>query len=312
MFCAPFRHQIGGLLALALAWLAPEAFSAGTNFFQPVADTSLLEVAPSNNHGGFFGMNSGTTQNFKRTRAVFRFDLSSLPTNTVVQSAVVQLAVTRQPDEPSPSITFGLHRMLRPWGEGDKNPAPTSPGSGSGLPASPGEATWNFAFFSTNAWSTPGGASGIDFSATESSFTQVYGVDESPYRFENSPEMIADVAAWIVEPQHNFGWLLLCNEEHLNFTARRWGTREDANNPPLLELEFLVPPVLQIVKPNPTQTELHFPAWAEHHYEVRYRDSLTTGTWLTLTNLPAAPTNYAAIILDSASVTQRFYRVSAY
>lgn len=97
-----------------------------------------------------------------------------------------------------------------------------------------------FCLFSHQRLEHAGRHSGIDFSASESSFTQVYGVDESPYRFENTPEMIADTAAWIVNPQNNFGWLLLCNEEHLNFTARRWGTREDANNPPILELEFLV------------------------------------------------------------------------
>lgn len=147
MSFAPFRRQIGCLLGLLLALLGPDAFSAGTNFFQSVADTSLLEVAPSNNHGGFFGMNAGTTQNFKRTRAIFRFDLSSLPTNTVVQSAVVELAVTRQPDEPSPSITFGLHRMLRPWGEGDKNPAPHLTRVRQRPPGQSGRSHLEFCFF---------------------------------------------------------------------------------------------------------------------------------------------------------------------
>lgn len=290
----------------------PQTAPAATNFFITTADTSLLEVAPTNNHGGFIGMNAGTTQNYKRTRALFRFDLSSLPTNTVVQAASVILAVTRQPDEPPTSTTFGLHRMLRPWGEGDKNPPPVSPGSGSGLPASPGEATWNYAFFPTNAWSTPGGAIGVDFSSTESSFQFIYGVAESPYRFENTPELTADVADWITHPQTNFGWLLLCTEEFFNFTARRWGTREDPNNPPLLELSYLVPPLLQISRTNPGPTRLQFTAWADQTYEVLYRNSLATGVWLPLTNLVAAPTNYTAIVFDSASVTQRFYRVTAY
>ena len=66
----------------------------------PVADTSLLEVAPSNNLGGFAGMNAGTTQEYNRTRALLRFDLSHLPTNTLILSAALQVEVTRQPDEP--------------------------------------------------------------------------------------------------------------------------------------------------------------------------------------------------------------------
>src|SRR5262245_31405199 len=57
---------------------------AVTNLFYPVADTSLLEVSPTNNLGGYPGMNAGTTQEFKRTRALMRFDFSSLPTNTLI------------------------------------------------------------------------------------------------------------------------------------------------------------------------------------------------------------------------------------
>jgi hypothetical protein len=104
-------------IALAAACsIASSPALAVTNIFLPVADTSLLEVAPDNNVGGFVGMNSGSTQEFNRTRALMRFDLSSLPTNTLILSAMLQLEVTRQPDELANNTTFGVHRMLRPWG----------------------------------------------------------------------------------------------------------------------------------------------------------------------------------------------------
>lgn len=303
------RHRIGlGLLTL-VGLLPTTGWSAATNYFIPVADTSLLEVSPNNNLGGFAGMNAGTTQNFPRTRALFRFDLTSLPPNTVVQSAAVTLIVTRQPMDGYALTPFGLRRMLRPWGEGDKNPA-SQPGQGS--PASAGEATWSHAFFPTNAWTVPGGQIGVDFSSTESSFQSVYDVANSPYRFESTPEMVDDVTSWLHSPATNFGWMLLCGDESNIFTARRFGSREDPNAPPILELQYVIPPALQLTKTNATQVQLHFPAWADHHYDVFYRNSLSTGGWLTLTNLAAAPTNYAALVIDSASNTQRFYRISAY
>jgi len=282
-----------------------------TNIFLSVADTSLLEVSPTNNLGGYPGMNGGVTQEFKRTRALFRFDLSTLPSNTVVLSASAQLVATRQPGfmEPINYRDFALHRMLVPWGEGDKNP---SFQVGKGLPATPGEATWTHAFHPTNAWSTPGGAGGIDYSSVESSFKFVEDASPTIYRFDSNPEMVADANYWIAHPQNNFGWILFCTDESVQSTARRWGTREDAGNEPFLEVGYLVPPQLQIIKTNALQTQLRFTAWTDHSYDVLYRNSLTIGNWLLLTNLIAAPTNYAAIVFDSTSVTQRFYRISAH
>jgi len=288
----------------------PHTFAA-TAIFNPVADTTLIEIAPANNLGGFAGMHAGTTQSMKKNRALFRFDLSALPASTVVFSATVQLAVTREPGpgEPSNNSAFGLHRLLTTWGEGNKNP---SFGIGQGLPATLGEATWTHAFYSTNSWSGPGGASDVDFSSIQSSFQEIYGTDQSPYVFANTPEMIADVTTWLQSPQNNFGWMLLGADESIQSTARRFGSREDASNPPILELQYLVPPDLHIVKTNPASTQLHFTAWAEHSYEVLYRNSLSTGTWLTLTNISPAPTNYAAGVTDPAALPQRFYRLRAY
>jgi hypothetical protein len=286
------------------------AFSA-SNIFYSVADTSLLEVSPVNNLGGFPGMNAGVTQEYKRNRALFRFDLSTLPTNTAIFSAAVQLTATRQPGpgEPINNAAYGLHRMLVPWGEGDKNPA-SQPGKG--LPASAGEATWDHAFYSTNAWSAPGGSSGVDFSSVESAFQTVELDPPTLIEFSSNPEMVADVTAWIQHPSGNFGWILLCTDESTQSTARRFGSREDVDHQPMLILDYLIPPALQIVKTNATQTQLHFTAWAGHNYDVLYRDSLPTGNWLPLTNLTAVETNYSAVVIDSVSSTQRFYRVNAH
>jgi hypothetical protein len=297
-------------IILIVAWgLAARHACAVTNVFIPIADTSLLEVAPSNNLGGFAGMNSGTTQEYKKTRALMRFDLSSLPTNTVILSAFVQLEVTREPDEPPNNTTFGLHRMLRPWGEGNKAPV-SSPGKG--LPASPGEATWNCAFHPTNTWTIPGGLPDTDFSSIESSAQFIYGIGDSPYRFETTPELVADVSTWVRHPAANFGWMLLCNDELSNFTARRFSTREDTvNAPPLLEVQWLVPPLLSAVIVS-NQLRLSFIAQAGQSYAVEYRPALTNSAWQSLTNLPPVAATGPVSLFAPPSPPQRFYRLNTF
>lgn len=315
---AAYRCELMALVIAGLICLTRLQAVAATNNFIPVADTSLLEVSPSNNLGGFRGMNAGTTQNGPRTRAVMRFDLSALPTNTLIQSAALTVQVTQQPIDGYDFTEFGLFRMFRPWGEGNKNPV-SQPGQG--VPATAGEATWLHAFYPTNPWTVPGGLPGTDYSQYESSFAIIYDVANSPYHFSSTPEMVDDVALWVSKPATNHGWMLRCNDELPRFTARRFGTREDENNPPVLELKYLVPPVLQISRVSNSQVALSFTAWAGHSYNVFYRNSLKTGAWQSLTNIPSSLTNHPVVIVESSAPNtrssrylfyhQRFYRVSA-
>ena len=312
------RRVILAAVLVHIACLTLTECVAATGNFIPAADTSLLEVSPSNNLGGYFGMNSGTTQNGPRTRALLRFDLSSLPTNTVVQSATLTVHVTQQPIDGYDFTAFGLHRMFRPWGEGDKIPV-TQPGQG--VPATAGEATWLHAFYPTNQWTEPGGQPGTDYSSIESSFEIIYDVAGSPYIFPSTPELVDDVQAWINKPATNHGWMFRCADELPRFTARRFGTREDADNAPLLELKYLVPPLLQISPTNDSQVAIRFTAWAGHSYNVFYRNSLKAGEWRALTSVAASPTNREIVLFEATAAglknsryrfyNQRYYRVSA-
>jgi hypothetical protein len=56
---------------------------------------------------------------------------------------------------------------------------------------------------------------------------------------------------------------------------------------------------------------LKFVAGSNHGYTLQYRDNLTAGAWLDLTNLSAAATNRIIIYPDSAGSAARYYRVSA-
>jgi hypothetical protein len=273
----------------------------------PVADASLIEVAANNNNGGQAWVLAGRTQNGPHNRGLYRFDLSNIPGNAIIQSAVLQLEVTRQPGDMSAvNSSFGLHRMLRPWGEGT-NVAINIPGQG--LPAVPGEVTWNYSFYPTNAWSEPGGAPDADYASIESSFQYIASPDLSPYRFENTPEMTGDAQFWVNHTESNFGWMLLGNEDVI-FTSRRFNSREDPNSQPQLELVFMLPPNIDQVAKTGSNLNFSFTALPGQSYVVEYRNSLSNGTWQTLTNAGFFSETNRVQVTDPLANPQRFYRVA--
>ena len=299
----PGLKGIAALLAVLCCPAPVHGFSV-TNI--AAADTSLIEVAPENNNGGQAWVLAGRTQNGPYVRGLYRFELNNIPPHAIIQSAVLQLDVTGQPgDMESVNSTFSVHRMLQPWGEGTNN-ATSNPGQGT--PATPGGATWLHRFFPTNTWAAPGGASGIDYVSEGSSFQQIEDPDHSPYRFNSTPEMVADVQAWLSNPETNFGWMLI-GGDNLIFTARRFGSREDPNALPLLEVSYTVPLRIEDVGRLGNQIQFTFTSQPGLNHTVEYRDSLIgNGGWQTLTNVGLITEATNILVTDLITSTQRFYR----
>lgn len=297
----------------ALASIPYRNVNAATILLQPVADTTLTEYAPNNNLGGTTFVTAGTTgvnAGGARTRGLYRFDFSSIPANSKITSVSFTLEVTWEPGNPE-SSSFALHRMLRSWGEGNKD-STSEQSPGLGLSATEGEATWNSPFaLTTNAWNTPGAAN--DFSPVVSSRTHVYGLADFPV-FASTPELIADVQTWFDDPAANFGWLLKTESEDLFFTARRFGSREftagDPNSPPVLEIEFLPAPTIFDHEISDGNFSFKFLAEANQDYKVQFRNEIgTTNSWLTLTNFQALAESTKVVVSESVSTSARFYRV---
>lgn len=233
------RLQSGA--ALAIAWLVCGA-SFGqracgeTVYLTPSADTSLLENFPDHNFGGQSYFNAGTTQNYTKNRGLLRFDLlGQVPVGATINSVTLTLEVVGEPAEPGTPSNFTLQRMLVGWGEGNKSGQPPQLGA----PATIGEANWNERFaFQSSAWAAPGGLAGVDFNATLSGESYIYGENFSPYLFDTSPGMVGDLQSWLDHPESNFGWMLLSQSEDRNFTARRFASREDPFSPPQLAIDF--------------------------------------------------------------------------
>jgi hypothetical protein len=297
---------------------ALSAFSE-TVSIRPTADTTLFESSPNDNMGGWTHVAAGTTGNAAdrtRNRGLFRFDIATvLPPGARITNATLNLEVVRIPGTmgggSSVSSTFALHRVLRPWGEGDKL-------GDRGFPADPGEATWNYRLAPNlngtggAPWAVAGGSSATDFSATVSASQAVAGIRK--YQFGSNFNLVDDVQTWLDNPSSNFGWMLISRSENSAKTARAFGSREDADHAPMLTIEYSAPVPLKIENAEQINQVFRFTFNAEpgHPYVVQARNSLSSESWQAFTNF-SAPANFTNIVVeDLISFPQRFYRVGKF
>lgn len=218
------------MLGLALLFETPFV-QADQVTLNPVADTSLIELAPNNNLGGADFFNVGTTGSGTRNRGLMLFDLAGIPAGSTILDAWMSLDMVRQPATDGEPSTMSLYRVLVPWGEGAQVPDPGSPGLGS--PAQPGEATWLNRFAPNVPWSIPGGAPGVDFAVAASSSAFTYFMGDL-VNFEPTPALVADLQFWLDHPHLNFGWLLMTDSETVPKTARGFASRESGAGPSLV------------------------------------------------------------------------------
>ena len=308
----PLTLTVACVLAALFLACGERTAPAATLTLQPAADTTLIETEPDNNLGSAPFFNAGVTQNFTKNHALLRFDPArQIPAGSQITRADLILEVTHIPRDGFAPADFGLHRLLVSWGEGNKTAEdPSHPGLGA--PATVGEATWEDRFArTTNHWIAPGAAPTNDYCTAISSQQTIYDIGNSPYVFESTPALVADVQSWLDDPQTNFGWLLKTLSEEENFTARRFASREDTSRAPLLVIEFV--PSLRIVQPEASggQFHFHFATQAGQAYQVEYRNAFSNNGWLPLTNIPSAALSGEALVVDSLSEAHRFYRIVA-
>ena len=193
---------------------------ADTVTLEPARDNTLYEDvdgALSNGIGEFCFV--GRTATGVLRRAVVAFDVASeLPPEAIITGVELTLEMSMSFNDDGQTID--LHRLLADWGEGTSNA--TVMGGGQGAESTPGDATWIHTFFDTGFWASAGG----DFEAAASG-TQTVG-PLGTYTWSSTPQMVADVQAWLDVPANNFGWLLLGNET-ANATSKRFNTRENTN-----------------------------------------------------------------------------------
>jgi hypothetical protein len=148
---------------------------------------------------------------------LFKFDLSAVPQEAVIDSVTLSLYVNVQPPDAVGSDYY-VHRVLVGWGEGNKT-------GNQGQPASIGEVTWNSRAHEITPWFEPGGAPGTDYVATGSASQFINSVSFTA-QWGSTAGMVADVQHWVDNPAQNFGWMLISDSEGTPYTAKRFATRE--------------------------------------------------------------------------------------
>ena len=285
--------NLSWLLLIASLWSASVgAAGAASISLNPAQDTFISEYVPrAGPNGTDVDMVIGTqgaNVGFTRNRGLIQFDLSAILAGAVVTSVTLRLTVTSIPLAPA-SSNFELHRLVQGWDDL--------------------ESTWSLRLDPDENWAVPGGQGGADFSATSSGRVRVSGLGD--YTFASTPELIADVNAWLANPATNHGWLVKTENESVGFMARRFASREGSSGAPVLEVRFEVPQPPRISSAEITAGHfcLLFTACQGKSYVVERRDLVDRGEWTTITNLPPMDVTGEATVCDPMGTGTGFYRV---
>ena len=270
----------------------------------PCADTSLFENEPNNNLGASVSLVSGANSSGFRSRELMQFSFTNqIPSNAIIQSVTLTVNVVTVPGGGGGTASvFDMHRLLVSWTEGT--------GTGNmGSPANPGETTWNYRFYPDTGWTIPGGQISNDFSAVVSAALLWDTI--GTYTYASTSNLVTDVQEWVANPGTNFGWMFISESENVMQTARRIGAREDTNTAPSLVVQYTVPAslIIQNVEVAGGAIQFNFSAPAGQACAVQYKNSLSAGSWLTLTNIAAQPAATNVTVNDVlTNGAQRFYR----
>ena len=302
------------LIAICLLlFFSSEPLRAETITLTPVADTCLFELNPDYNFGFQNDLPSGrlgALASYLRSRVLLRFDLAAhLPANAQISFAYLQLHVTRAPDGGGENSTFGLHRMLRDWAEGNKRG-----GQPGGARAEAGEATWNAAFHPDQLWAQPGGQAGVDYLEEPTSTERIQ--QDGIYQFEFGSAQIGELTGWLQNPESNFGWILISTAEDIGLTARRFGARENTPDyQPQLVIEYNLPtvpaPTITGISLQPDGTaSVTFQVEAGLSYRLESTESIPASSWQTAAPSTLAEETGEMTLNDPSQSVARFYRVA--
>lgn len=208
--------------------LAAGAGAAVVNISAVKDNTLFNETTPLSNGAGDY-LFAGATANPNLRRALLKFDIAgSVPAGATITGVTFRMHMSKSVSTTNDMTT--VHRVLADWGEGTSN----APGEeGGGTAPSVGDATWNFRFFNTTAWTNLGG----DFAGGASASLAV--APAVGFYSWTGAGLVADVQAWLGSPATNFGWLVKGDEATIA-SARRYDSRTNptAENRPVLIVEY--------------------------------------------------------------------------
>lgn len=221
------KTQFKCLLMIGLIFWMTNALSAqqtSTITLTPIQDNTLYESEAgdlSNGAGNHFF--AGKTRISQLRRGLIQFDLSSIPTDAIIESVSLEVNVS---NAVGGARLMKMHRLRRSWGEGSSN----APGAeGKGTTATTDDATWIHAVYPSVNWFKPGG----DFIPIESASLVIDG--EGKYTWEDD-FLAFDVQDWVDDADRNYGWIII-GDESTEETAKRFDSKE-STSPPVLTVVY--------------------------------------------------------------------------
>jgi len=159
-------------LLAATALLGVSLAAAGEQtVLAPIADATLFEDNPDFASGAGDFLFIRPIASGSPSRALLRFNLSSIPSNATINGVTLRFVIDRAALRSRLVDQARLHKVLAEWGEGNSNEGT----GGAGTLAESGDATWNVRFFGalpSAPWTQPGG----DFAVSASSSITIGGL----------------------------------------------------------------------------------------------------------------------------------------
>jgi hypothetical protein len=182
-------------------------------------DTHIRQFSPTANFGTTTNFSAGIdVSTSAKRRILIKFDISSLPPNAIVSSAILSLYCLTE--VVSNDFDIAAHRSLVDWYAGLKNAsAPDAGQDGS---------TWNLRNANgAVAWvGGAGGASGSDWAASATDTTSITNTGQF---FDW--DVTADVQDWADDLVVNYGWWLIGVESGGTTTLKTFVSSEDSSRP---------------------------------------------------------------------------------
>jgi hypothetical protein len=214
--------------------LTPVYGASQTVYIVASKDNTLIQnpVGSLSNGAGpylFVGRTNQKENNLRRS--LVHFDVASaLPSGAQIKSAQLMFYLSKSQGFAN---DISLHRVLNDWGQGVSYSI-----GGLGTPAELDDATWLHAFYPDFFWTTMGG----DYVMDESAVIAV-GPEKGSYTWE-SRKMIEDVESWMINPEENYGWILI-GDENSPQSVMRFSSREVTCSDKATSTEM--PPILMVI-----------------------------------------------------------------
>jgi hypothetical protein len=276
-------ERITGVICALTFWVGSAVGASLT--VAPIADTCMRSTEADRVFGDGNPLLVGNSKEpfSVHNRALFKFDLSAIPTNAVVTNATLAVFLFRSNSD---EAQFDAHRMLVDWGEY--------------------ETTWNRRFASI-PWLEGGGQAATEF-VSQASATG--GIEESTFI---SAGIIADAQFWVKNPAQNFGWIMLPTDD-LPGTGKQVGSRE-SDYTPLLTVEYSTnapPAAPKLLGTGLARGGIRFSFKAEalRAYTIEASETMTDCNWEVLATLPLRTNQGIINYTNEISGPFRYYRIN--